>query len=582
MQGSHLVHSTQCEGYDAMSYSPIVNDIDTTMPVMHEKNTWSWSMLLTTLLFLVCILISIAPLQRMAESPLLASLPLSHLLMLAGSWLPANLHMVSNVQDAKGLTGNGEFLTLIVLAFILYGVDAWIVRYHLTAKSYSYALLTILSGTIVAGLLFVAAPALPSHDVFIYADYGRAIVSHGANPYFVPPVVVSPHDPITALDDWKNVPAAYGPFWLAMCAFFALFLGDNPVHYVFAFRLLGLLAHVLNTLLVIGILHTMGRSRRTILPGALLYGYNPLVLMESCIGPHNDVLMVTCMLAGVYFALRTTRLTELRSYLLPVILMSLAVLIKFTSAPLLLFFGWLLLRRTLLEAEQQLSPVQRWRHAIVNVILASIVSCVTVLLFYGPFWIGHSVSAIVHSFSSPPSASAAENSIMRSFVEWVKLHGVPAHTSLAYYPVHLLSEHGIWNDINVVTLLVTLLAGAVLLWRNPTMRNVVFATLFTFEAILVVTPWFYPWYTLWIVGLAIVLLQSGQEARSFVAFALVFSITTFFAYLFGYYLMPFAYRSDWLATRVALTIVPPLLVFFGMLLFHRRSTTKGLATQGDE
>ena len=534
-----------------------------------------------TLLFLLCILISIAPLQRMVAATLLASLPLSRLLVLPGSWLPANLHMVSNVQDAKGLTGNGEFLALIVLALIIYGVGAWIVRYRLTTKSYSYALWTILSGTIVAGLLFVVAPALPSHDVFIYADYGRSIVAHGANPYFVPPSVISPHDPITVLDDWKNSPAAYGPFWLAICSFFALFLGDNPVQYVFAFRLLGLLAHVLNTLLVVGILYVMGRSRRTILLGALLYGYNPLVLMESCIGPHNDALMVTCMLAGVYFALRTKRVTVLRGYLLPVLMMTLAILIKFTSAPLLLFFGWLLLRLILLEAGQQLSLVKQWRHAILNVVLASIVSCLTVLLFYEPFWVGHSISAIVHSFSSPPSASAAENSIMRSFVEWIKLHGVPTRTSLAYYPVHLLSEHGIWNVINVVTLLVTLLVGAVLLWHKPTMRNVVFATLFTFEAILVVTPWFYPWYTLWIVGLALVLLESGRAARPFVAFALVFSVTTFFVYLFGYYLMPLAYRGDWLATRVALTIVPPLLIFFGMLLFSR-FFARELPRQGDE
>ena len=563
-----------------MAYSPATSKRENTTLVSYDKNRWSWSILLITFIFLVCILISIAPLQRMAPAPLLASLPLSRLLILAGSWLPTNLHMVANVRDAQGLTGNGEFLLLIALAFILYGVGAWIVRYRLASDRYRYALLTMLSGTVVAGLLFVLAPALPSHDVFIYADYGRSIVAHGANPYFVPTFVVSPHDPITVLDDWKYVPAAYGPFWLAICSFFALFLGDHPVRYVFAFRLLGLVAHVVNTLLVIGILRVIGRSRRTVLLGALLYGYNPLVLMESCIGPHNDALMVTCMLAGVYVALRTKRVTELRGYLLPVLLMTFAVLIKFTSVPLLLFFGWLLLRRTLLEAGL-LVPVKRWRHALINVALASIVSVLTMLFFYGPFWIGHSIAAIVHSFSSPPSASASENSIMRSFVEWIKLHGVPARTSLTYYPVHLLSEHRIWNDINIMTLMVTLLVGGVLLWRTPTMRNVLFATLFTFEAILVVTPWFYSWYTLWIVGLAIVLFASGRETRPFITFAVVFSITTFFVYLSGYYLMPLAYKGDWLATRVALTIVPPLLVFVGMLFFNR-SGARVLARRVDE
>lgn len=512
----------------------------------------------------------------MAPAPLLASLSVSRVLTSFGQWLPVNL------LHSTSLTGNAEFLILLALACVLYAVCALLIRYRFSEATYIRALSVIMCGTAIAGLLFVFTPALPSHDVFIYADYGRSIVAHGANPYVVPPATVSPHDPITVLDDWKYVPAAYGPFWLAMCAFFALFLGDNPVRYVFAFRLLGLLAHVLNTLLVIGTLHVMGRSRRTVTLGALLYGYNPLVLMESCLGPHNDALMVTFMLSGIWFALRTTRLTTLRGYLVPVLMLTCAILIKFTSAPLLLFFGWLLLRQSLLEAKPYVSFIPRWRCVVVNVFLAGLVSGLMIVLFYGPFWIGHSVSAIVKSFTSPPSSSFAQNSILRVFIEWVKLHGLPQHSSFAYHVVHVLSQHPIWNTINSLTLLVAMLVGAILLWRRPTVQNVILATLFTLEAILVVTPWFYAWYVLWIMGLAVALLGSGRATRPFVAFALAFSVSAVCSYLAGYFLTSLAPGGDWLAPRVALTIVPPLLVFFGMVFFNRRSVAKEFPIRDDE
>jgi len=464
------------------------------------------------------------------------------------------------------MSANGEFLALIALSFALYGICAWIVRYRLIEVKFTRALIMILIGTLIAGLLFILAPALPSRDAFIYADYGRAIVAHGVNPYFVPPLRVSPHDPITILDGWNDSPAAYGPLWLVICSIFALFLGDDPVRYVFAFRLLGLVAHLLNTLLVIGILRAMGRSRRPVTLGALLYAYNPLVLMESCLGPHNDALMVTFMLSGIWFALRTTRLTMLRGYFWPVLMMTFAALIKFTSAPLILFFAWLLVRKTLLEVGPSLRA--RWRRAVMNVVLAGLVSGMTLILFYGPFWTGHSISAIAKSFTSPPSSSFAENSILRVFIEWVRLHGLPPRTSLSYHFVHVLSQHPIWNIINMMVLLIALLIGALLVWRDPTMQNVILATLFTLEAILVVTPWFYSWYVLWIVGLAIVLLRSGRANRAFIVFALVFSASAFFTYLDPSYLSSLPVLGDWLAGRVILTIAPPLIVFLWIWLLN--------------
>ncbi len=178
-----------------------------------------------------------------------------------------------------------------------------------------------------------------SHDIFVYAGYGRLIVAHHANPYFTAPRAF-PHDPLTPLDDWPRAIAAYGPVWLTICASFALVLGTHPLRYIIAFRLLGLFAHLLNTLLIYKILQKMGRSPRTVAIGTLLYAWNPLALMESAMGGHNDTVMITFILWGILLYVRGERrgLTRPGSYLPPIIAFTLAALIKFTCGPLIIFF----------------------------------------------------------------------------------------------------------------------------------------------------------------------------------------------------------------------------------------------------
>src|SRR5207248_2908470 len=83
--------------------------------------------------------------------------------------------------------------------------------------------------------------AMLSRDIFVYVGYGRTIVVHHANPYFVAPSRF-PQDPLTSYDDWKDATAAYGPVWLTICSLWTLVLGNSPLGYVLAFRLFALAA----------------------------------------------------------------------------------------------------------------------------------------------------------------------------------------------------------------------------------------------------------------------------------------------------------------------------------------------------
>ena len=155
-----------------------------------------------------------------------------------------------------------------------------------------------------------------------------------------------------------------------------------------------------------------------------------------------------------------------------------------------------------------------------KVLLACMAGGFVALVFYAPFWLGHSTRDIVQSFSSPPSARLSEYSFLRVIYQWIKVHGLPAHTSWTYTPLYVLSQRNVWDRINYVTLGFLLIMATIWIWRIPTTRTMILAALATLGALLIITPWFFAWYVTWLVGLAIICLhtskpiQAGNEAAA--------------------------------------------------------------------
>ena len=454
----------------------------------------------------------------------------------------------------------------MALAFGAYGLCALLIRRQPPRDNFSRTLRLIWLGAIVTGLIFVLTPAMLSHDIFVYAGYGRVLVAHHANPYFVP-LNAFPHDPFVPLDDWKGATAAYGPLWLIISAPVALLSGADPLRYILAYRLFGLAAHLLNMWLIYTTLRMMKCSPRTVTLGVLLYAWNPLALLESGLGGHNDVFLVTFILLGVLFSVRAEQrsFTSLRGYLLPIGAFTLAALVKFTAAPLIAFFVVMLVCRSLPPWKEAHEGERKSRGTPpLKVLFAGVVSAGIALAFYVPFWVGHSLQDIVRSFVSPPSASAAYSSVLYAIQ-----HSLPAHTSWAYLPLHLLSLHSVWNIINAATLLCALLIGAVCLWRAPTTHTLALTALATLGALLVVTPWFFPWYVVWLVGLVPICLPFVYQrvSRGLLAFALTFSASALLFYFLNLSPPPI---GGWTGLRCLSTIGPPLLAFFIFISFKRR------------
>ncbi len=488
---------------------------------------------------LLCILVSVSPIFHLVGKTFLLTLRTNRFLLIWGSWLPYDLHLAQPQRASMIATNTIEFLILIALSFGIYALCAMFLQREPADSRFTNVTRILWIVAIVGGLIYVLTPAMLSRDIFVYVGYGRTIALHHANPYFVAPAAF-PNDPLTVYDDWQYATAAYGPFWLAICAVMALVPGNSPLRYLIAFRLLSFASYLFNIWLVSLILKKMGRSPRTITLGTLLYAWNPLVIEESCLGGHNDTIMVSLMLLGIWLSLRAEQQNFARParYLLPIIAFTLATLVKITALPLIALFLVLLARRAMLSFASTPSLQAayfrslNWKSALQRVLLAGLVSGLIAAICYAPFWLGHSVHDITQSFSAPPSARNSENSIMRAVHEWINAHGLPAQPAWANTALTFFNQRIVWDRISYVFVAVTTMIGAGWLWLVPTTRTMVLAALLSLGVLLLVTPWFFAWYGIWLVALAVVCLPTSIDrlGRALIAFALIFSAGAFVTY----------------------------------------------------
>jgi hypothetical protein len=528
---------------------------------------------LCTLAFLTCLLLTVTPLVRMPDTLLRLRMAWGAWLGAASSWLPANLGPTYQPSSASI-----EFFCLITLAFCCYLLGAWLVRRWPAQTRLRSAQICIWAGALLAGVIYVLTPGVLSHDTMVYAGYSRLLAVYHANPYFVP-FTAFPRDPLMPVDQWASVNALYGPIWLLVCALLGFVISPTPEAYLLAFRLLALAAHLLNIWLVARTLSALGAAPRTRAMGMLLYGWSPLVLLESALSGHNDVFMLTFVLLGVWLAARAEQrgiLLRARGYLPPVAALTLAALVKFVILPALAVYLLFLLCRTLRPtADEQLALRRQLRHwpVAARVLgLAALVALLVALACYLPFWLGHSLRAIIASFADNPAASFAENSFMRSVINWLPFHPAQQQNPL----LRFLSLRRVWDIVNYLAIILCLLVGTCRIWRNPAVRAMTAWMLAVMSVVLLLTPWFFTWYITWIVGLAAVSLPalSGWRTRAFFALALTFSYSALTLYLFNHNLLG---SRGYLVSFF--DIVPPCGAFVLCLVLSARSAQSRIRKQ---
>jgi hypothetical protein len=362
----------------------------------------------------------------------------------------------------------------------------------------------------VLGMTLALLPSLPSDDIFSYIMYGRIAVLHHANPLVAVPASF-PQDPFLTFVYWRNVRSVYGPIWLLVSngvTLLAQALGGDLGTYMFLFKALGLVCHLINMVLIWSILSIIAPRRRLL--GTLLYGWSPLCLLEFSASGHNDALMLTFLLGALLLLARGWQVPALAVF-------GLAIATKYVPVALLPFYLLVVARQAMERAPARaLAPGtppgtravravrsiwrDRRRLAIGGLAAAWRAALVLGVVFVAtiPFWSGPAtLRAVLYS----PPAERLDNSLLEALSQ--PLHGLAQA---------LLGLDASTAQLGVDTVLkIAALLAFVALWLFEFRRAKSLAG--ALEAcgwallwyVLVASGWFWPWYVTWLVVLVALL-----------------------------------------------------------------------------
>lgn len=172
-----------------------------------------------------------------------------------------------------------------------------------------------------------------SHDLFNYIFDAKIITFYHKNPYQYK-ALDFPGDPMLGFMHWTHRKHPYGPLWL----FFTVplsFLGfQKLLPTMILIKGLAVVSYLGSAWFISKILKEM-RSKKELI-GLAIFAFNPLVIIESLVSAHNDILMMALSLAAFWFLLK-------KRPLLAWLLLLMSVGIKFATvllAPVFLLVGF--------------------------------------------------------------------------------------------------------------------------------------------------------------------------------------------------------------------------------------------------
>jgi hypothetical protein len=353
-----------------------------------------------------------------------------------------------------------------------------------------FAATLVVGFSLVFHVTFLAMPGLYSTDIFSYVMYGRIAGVYAQNPYLSVPASFT-DDPFLSwvFPFWQHTPTIYGPLWTDLSALLSSLAANlSELDQVLAYRFLIWTSALVNLGLVWRLTGRAAWMRGPRLACFALYAWNPIVLLELAGNAHNDALMVTLLLLSV-LPLTACRLRA-RHWLTAIVLATASVLIKFTTAPVVVFYA--------------VAGVRTWKTGLLAV--AAIVALSTLL--WWPYLHGTEVADVVRAASS---RDLVINSIPDLVAGFGARLGIPLDSARMWSRiVCALAYAGIvvWDVLRIRRLgtpCAVLEASARALLLLP----------------LLVLTWVWSWYFTWSVAVVAVLGIRTRLAQTIVAFTLV-------------------------------------------------------------
>ena len=366
-----------------------------------------------------------------------------------------------------------------------------------------------LSWMVFAFALLFSFPG-ESADIFDYIFRGRMMAEYRLSPLVTTPAEVQQYA-FHRYVSWSQWVDAYGPLWeyasagvsllvraQASPAELAALAAGNDVctarpilctaltHYITAYRVLALALSAVCGLFIHAIVKREYdvTTARVALLGWL---WNPLVLVSTAIGAHNDVLMLVFILLGLW-------LFQRQKFLLGLLALLFAAHVKITALVLLpVFVVWLAKNLSQLVARDQITALRTARRDPIPETIALVVITLLIMLpvswlLYAPLggWATLPKNLFERSQLSTNSLGELAFLFLRDGLGWVKFD--------AQQPV-----------ARIFPIIFVLVAGIVLLrWllRQRTTNLARMCAVITLLYLLIGSYWFQAWYLAWPIALA--------------------------------------------------------------------------------
>ncbi len=227
----------------------------------------------------------------------------------------------------QGLGSSAVYVGLLIMLFGWYG---YIWRKSVT-KQLSVRQLLVYLGILV-GVLFLSFPAF-SNDIFNYIATARVTYLYRENPYIVMPIDI-PNEPMLHFLQAANKTALYGPTWI-LVTYLPHILGlGNLLGTMYLFKLVAVGFYFL----LVGLIWKITKR----ISAVVCFAFNPLVIIDTLVDAHNDVVMMSLALAAFYMLRR-------KQYAWSVTLLLASIFVKGATlflVPVFLYAWWMQKKRT--------------------------------------------------------------------------------------------------------------------------------------------------------------------------------------------------------------------------------------------
>lgn len=179
-------------------------------------------------------------------------------------------------------------------------------------------------------ILFFSYPAMVSYDIFNYTTTAKVLFGYKENPYIVMPIEFT-NEEFLSYTHGANKTALYAPFWLFLTGI-PYYLGSfNFLFMTFGFKLMAGLFYFFTVFLIF-------KATKDNL-STVFFALNPLVLFETFVSGHNDIVMMFFALLSIYLFRKRIALSAVSFFL--------SVMVKFATLfliPVYIYLFWLRFR----------------------------------------------------------------------------------------------------------------------------------------------------------------------------------------------------------------------------------------------